>query len=105
MEIQTIWNNQNKITQTRAKLEDLTYLVSRLTLKLQYSGQINLKRYNHQHHRIIEIDPPMNGLDFRQGCQDNSMEKGKLFQQMVIGQLTIHIFLKKSSLFHTTDKI
>lgn len=43
------------------------------------------------------MDPPMNGLDFRQGYQVNSMEKGKLFQQMVISQLAIHLFLKKSS--------
>lgn len=41
----------------------------------------------------------MNGLDFRQGKQDNSIEKGKLFQQMVIGQLAIHIFLKNHPYF------
>ena len=30
-------------------------------------------------------------IDFQQECQDNSMEKGKAFQQMVLGKLDIYI--------------
>jgi len=45
-------------------------------------------------------------IDFWQGHQDNSVGKGYSFQQMVLGQLDIHMWKNESGLLpHTTQQI
>ena len=67
--------------------------MSRLTLKLHYSGQIHLKKVNinmNSRGEYSEMDLPMHGLDFWQKCRDNLVGKGNVTQQMVMDQLDIY---------------